>query len=48
MDIKLNNVFQTEFNAHETFGHASSVAIGVISGIVLKYKIVDWVHSGHF
>ena len=48
MDIKLNNVFKTELNAHETFGHANSVAIGIISGLVLMYKMVDRAHSGHF
>lgn len=48
MDIKLNNVFKTELNARETFGHASSVAFGIISGLVLMYKMVDWAHSGHF
>lgn len=39
MDIKLNNVFKTEFNTNEIFGRASSVAIGIISGLVLMYKI---------
>lgn len=48
MDIKLNNVFKTEFNANETFGHASSVAIGIISGLALMYKMVDRAHGGHF
>lgn len=48
MDIKLNNVFKTELNACEIFDHASSVAIGIISGLALMYKMVDKAHSGHF
>lgn len=43
VDIKLNNVFETE-----VFHLASSVAISIISWLVLLYKLMECIYSGHF